>query len=205
MWEQKKKDADRAPKKPVKATSPPRRDGSEREDFNKLRLISKALVKTMFKEGWQFQMRIQGAPKDFDIYVKDMTFGPIEIETEPVKAGMQTLTFPSGTGPVGVAMTMRDHQDQRIYKWFEKWAGAMVNEDGTVNLPKDYLRKCERIALISEKVIDTWFMFPTRMGDINESVETPGFLEVPVSLLQFRSWGEKDIRSSGINYATLYS
>lgn len=162
------------------------------EDFNRLRLTVKQLVDTPFQLSWEFRLDIddENAPNDLDIYVKDITYGSIEIETETIKAGMQTLTFPSGTGPVGLSMTMRDNQDRRIYDWFAAWCGKMVNDDGTVNLPSEYIRKAERINLADDKVQDTWFMFPTKMGDTTESVDSPGFLEFPISFIQFRSWGE---------------
>jgi hypothetical protein len=162
------------------------------EDFNQLRLLTKQLVHTPFQEGWQFRLDIddENAPSDLDIYVKDITFGPIEIETEAIKAGMQTLTFPTGTVPVGLSMTMRDNQDRRIYDWFTAWSKAMVNDDGTVNLPSEYVRKAERINLATDEIQDTWFVFPTKLGDITESVDSEGFLEFPISFIQFRSWGE---------------
>ena len=165
------------------------------EDFNQLRLITKQLVHTPFQEGWQFRLDIidDSVPKDMDIYVKDITFGPIEIETETIKAGMQTLTFPSGTGPVGLSMTMRDNQDRRIYDWFTAWSMAMVNDDGTVNLPYGkggYVKEVERVNLLDDLVQDRWFMFPTKLGDITESVDSEGHLEFPISFIQFRSWGE---------------
>lgn len=163
-----------------------------REDFNQLRLKTRQLVRTPFQEGWQFRLDIDddNAPKDLDIYVKDITFSPIEIETEAIKVGMQTLTFPSGTAPVGLSMTMRDNQDRRIYDWFTEWSNKVVNDDGTVNLPSDYVRKAERINLVDDRIQDTWFMFPTKLGDITESVDSQGFLEFPISFIQFRSWGE---------------
>jgi hypothetical protein len=165
------------------------------EDFNKLRLIAKQLVRTPFQEGWHFRLDIddENSPDDLDIYVKDITFSPIEIETESIKAGMQTLTYPTGTAPVGLSMTMRDNQDRRIYDWFTAWSKEMINDDGTVNLPygeAGYVRKAERINLANDEVQDTWFVFPTKLGDITESLDSEGFLEFPISFIQFRSWGE---------------
>jgi len=163
-----------------------------KEDFNQLRLMVKKLVHTPFQEGWQFRLDIddENSPDDLDIYIKDITFGPIEIETETVKAGVQTLTYPTGTAPVGLSMTMRDNQDRRIYDWFTAWCEKVVNDDGTVNLPFEYVRKAERINLVNDAIENTWFMFPTKLGDITEAVDSQGFLEFPISFIQFRSWGE---------------
>jgi len=162
------------------------------EDFNQLRLIAKQLVQTPFQEGWQFRLDIddENSPDDLDIYVKDITYGSIEIETEAVKAGIQTMTYPTGTAPVGLSMTMRDNQDRRVYDWFTKWCQKVVNKDGTVNLPGEYVRKVERVCLLTDDIQDTWLMFPTKLGDITEAVDSEGFLEFPVAFIQFRSWGE---------------
>lgn len=160
------------------------------EDFNQLKLLVKQLVKTPFQEGWQYRLDIEGAPDNFDIYTKEINFGPIEIETDHVKAGIQTLTYPVGTTPTNLSVTVRDHQDRRIYDWFTAWASKVINDDGTVNLPSQYKKKVERINLVDNKIKDTWFMYPTKLGDIAESVDSQGFLEFPLTFIQFRSWGE---------------
>lgn len=160
------------------------------EDFNQLKLMVKQLVRTPFQEGWQFRLDIDGAPKDFDIYVKEIGYSPIEIETETVKAGMQTLTYPAGTAPVTLSMTIRDNQDRRIYDWFTAWAKKVVNNDGTVNLPSQYCKKVKRINLVNDLIKDTWLMYPIKAGDITESTDSQGFLEFPLTYVQFRSLGE---------------
>jgi hypothetical protein len=148
------------------------------------------LVKTPFQQSWQFRVEIEGFTGDIDIYVKDISYGPIEIETEAEKAGMHTLTYPSGTAPVGISMTMRDNQDQRVYTFAKAWCKKIVNEDGTVNLPPDYTKNWKRYSIgadSSETLRDEWKVFLTQVGDITESKEEPGFLEFPVTLIQFKS------------------
>jgi len=163
------------------------------EDFNQLRLMVKELVRTPFQEGWQFRLVIddENAPEDLNIYIKDITYGSIEIETEEIKAGMQTLTYPSGTAPVSVSVTMRDNQDRRVYDWFKGWAYSTVNDDGTVNLPYEYCRKIYRVNLLDDLIQDTWYAFPTKLGDITEAIDAEGFLEFPVTFIQFRSREER--------------
>lgn len=158
------------------------------EDFNKLKLITRRLVKTDFQQSWQFRVEIEGfSPvKDFDIYIKDVSYGPIEIETEPEKVGMRVFTYPTGTAPVGISLTMRDHQNRAIYNFLADWAGKIVNPDGTVNLPPEYVKKWKRYSLFDEgeALTDEWKVFLTQLGDITESKDEPGFLEFPVTLIQ---------------------
>jgi hypothetical protein len=161
------------------------------EDFNKLRLIARSLVKTTFREPWQFRVEIDNYPhKDFDLYVREISYGPTEIETDQEKVGIQTLTYPSGTAPVTVSMTMRDHEDERVSKWFKTLTGKVVNPDGTVNLPIDYCVSFRRFSLLhnnSEVETDKWIVFPTQIGDVTESKDGEGLLEFPITFIQFRS------------------
>jgi len=177
------------------------------EDFNKLRMISKRLVNADFQQPWQWKVEIDGLPENllnvrngvstFDLLAKDITYSPIEFETEAIKAGSVTLTFPSGTQPVIITMTMRDLEDERLKKWFKGWAKGegkipgVANPDGTFNLPfghNGYLRELRRISLVDSEDIQKWMVFPQKLGEITESVESPGFLEFPISFIQFKSW-----------------
>lgn len=161
------------------------------EDFNKMRMTARSLVETTFREPWQFRVEMDGYPhKDFDLYVREISYGPKEIETEQEKVGIQTLTYPSGTVPVTVSMTMRDHEDMRVSKWLATLTGKVTNPDGTVNLPIDYCVSFRRFSLLhdnSEVETDKWMVYPTQLGDVTESTDGEGVLEFPVTFIQFRS------------------
>ena len=167
------------------------------EDFNKNKLLVRKLVHTKFQHNWQYRIEIEGQPTDFDIFVKDVSYGPVEIGTEATAAGFIQYTYPTSVEPVSVSMTMRDHEDERIYNWFSEWAGRVVNSDGTVNPPMHpeygYLRKWTRFQLLAgtkgytEKKSREWSVYPTQLGDITESRDEQGFLEFPVQFIQFRS------------------
>ena len=181
------------------------------EDFNGISLISRLrdtarnLVDTHFQHGFDWRIEIDGAPKDFELYAKDFTYCPIEVMTETMNVGIQQLTWPNSAGPVGVSMTMRDHEDRRIYNWFARLVAGeeirdaagnitgnrgMFNKDGTVNLPAEYVFDVRRYSRGKEEPTDVWRMYPTKIGDITESVDQQGFLEFPITFMQFRSWGE---------------
>lgn len=160
------------------------------EDFNKRKLTAKKLVHTPFRQGWQFRVEPEDAPDDFDIYVKDITYGPIEIETEQDKVGGVTMTWPVAAAPVTATLTVRDHEDRRVSKWFSGRVAKMANADGTFNLPSDYVLKVRRYSLLSddsEEETDEWKMIPTTLGEISESRDNSGHLEFPLVLIQFRS------------------
>ncbi len=164
------------------------------QDYNRLCLgIVKKAVRTPFKKKEMFRLELERQPDDMDIFVKDISFGPTELENEPVKAGGRVLTYPTGAAPVSLSVTVRDHEDERVARFFDEWAAEVSNSDGTFNLPygtSGYVRKVKRFSLFEEKpdlLTDEWEMYPVQRGDVAESVEEPGFLEFPLTFVQFRS------------------
>lgn len=157
-----------------------------------MRLVAKEAVHKEFRQSWQFKFEIPEAPADFDFYVKDVSYGPTEVQTDPEKIGVTTLTitWPTGSGPVELSMTMRDHEDGRIKKWFEGLVAKILFDDGTVGLPSDYCIDIQRFTVLqtgAEVLTDTWTMYPTQLGDVTESREDPGFCEFPITFVQFKS------------------
>lgn len=171
------------------------------EDFNQLKRISKRLVYAQFQHPWEFRLHISGLPvelaNNFDLLVKDISYGPVTIETETIKAGGVTLTFPAGSEPVTLTMTVRDFKsgvlngktvNRPFYHWVQDaWVPRVINKDGTFNLPSSYLRRVARVSLYDPDDAEVWYMFPQKLGDITESVDGEGFLEFPVTFIQFRS------------------
>jgi len=165
------------------------------EDFAAMRLIAKQAIKKEFRQSWQFRFEIPQAPDDFDFYVKDVSYGPIEVETEPEKIGPSalTITYPIASAPVQLSMTMRDHEDGRIHNWFAGLVSKVLLEDGTIALPPEYCLNVERYTVLQTGsgtggvLTDTWVMYPTQLGDVTESRDEPGFCEFPITFIQFRS------------------
>lgn len=161
------------------------------EDFNKLRILAHQFVQTNFKHPWQFKLKIDGAPEDLDFYVKDISYGPIQIENEPIKAGGVVMTYPSSKQPVSLSMTVRDNEDERVSKWFDEWADTVAFKDGTFGVPYDYVKNVKRFFVDAdgnEEERDTWAMYPVQRGDVTETREATGnFLEFAVTFIQFRS------------------
>jgi len=163
------------------------------EDFNKLRLINKQLVSTQFQNDWLFRLEIEGAPDDFDFYVKDISYNPREMGTDEEAVGAMTFTWPTSITPVKVTATMRDNEDGRIMLFMSTWFAKVVKPDGTVGLPyggNGYLKKVGvkwQKDDGSELGIGEWKMYPTSLGEHSHSRENCAFLEFPVSLIQFQT------------------
>lgn len=166
--------------------------------FDRQRSLVRRLVETRFQHAWAWRVEIEDQPQDFELYVKDMSYGPVELGTDQIKVGTNVLTYPNSVEPVSVSMTMRDNEDGRIYSWLNDWAGRVVNGDGTVNPPrhpqKGYLKRWKRYQVKmtndgrpEDVPSHEWLVYPTQMGDIAESYSEHGFLEFPITFMQFRS------------------
>ena len=155
-----------------------------------MRQLSKQLVHTKFAEPWQFRVEIEGAPGDWDLYCKEVVQTPIELETEQKRVGAHYLSYLNGAQPVGLSLTMRDHEDGLIYNWFNDWVAQVVFPNGTWGLPADYLRTCKifkRKHDGSEYLRQELRVQPLTLGELTETVElSGGLLEFPVTMVEFR-------------------
>ncbi|MGP9633789.1 hypothetical protein ACT3R7_12050 [Halomonas sp. AOP43-A1-21] len=155
-----------------------------------MRSISKQMVQTQFKEGWQFRVEIEGAPSDWDLYCKELSQTPVELEVKAKRVGAHYLSYYSGSQPIAVALTMRDNEDGRIFKWWQEWMDTVIYPDGTWGLPIEYLRTCkiyDRLRDGSESLRQELRVQPLTMGELTESVErSGGLLEFPLTLVEFR-------------------
>jgi len=181
-----------------------------------LKTVSDKLVRTKYKSNKAFRVEIDGAPLDLDYHVMDITHCVIEIETNPVAAGMKRLNYPEASQQVDVTLTIRDDDDETLRDWFVNWADLIDNGDGTSNPPSHYLKKVRRFKRVGSspttgffltetnyeemlakskkqsvapKIIETdeWDMYVSKVGDQTESLEESGHHTYPVTLTSFRS------------------
>lgn len=110
--------------------------------FDYLRQKVHQHVITEFQHGWQWICEFDApisAPVDFDVYCKEIEHGSFDIEYEDKRVGSQTLTTPTNKSAGDITLTIRDHVDTRCERFFKSLARLVVNSDGTVNLPVNYL------------------------------------------------------------------
>lgn len=163
------------------------------EDFAARRSVVRRMIETPFRHPFEFVLEIDGQPPNFDVYIKDLSYGPIEIETGQVKVGGITINVTEGTGLVTLSMTTRDDKKGTIRNWFAKWASAVYNSDGTWNLPVKYLREARKYELDKSRrgrLAETWKLMPTQLGDIEETTDGGASLfTFPLTMMQYRSLG----------------
>ena len=165
--------------------------GAEKEDFNQLRQTVRKLVRTDFQPEWLFRLDVSGAPSDFDLYVKDITYSHFDIQTDDEQIGSATMSWPTAEQALQISMTVRDNVDQRVASFLRAWAHQVVHTDGTVGLPygvDGYVRNV-RVYTQSpsgtERLVCSREMYPIQCGEITQSRENAAWMEIPVTFTQF--------------------
>ncbi len=164
-------------------------------NMERLSRIADQLSRTPFQAGWQWYVEIEGQgitqPNGLQLYLKEISYEPITIETKEINIGSTKLTYPESAAPVDVTMMCRDHIDQRIYNWAKLQALKVVHPDGTVGIPSEFLLDWRRYSLSEESenmvLTEDIPVFITGVGEISESREDAKFLEFPITYKQFRS------------------
>lgn len=155
-----------------------------------MKSFSKRMVKTKWHESWMFRVEAEGAPADWDLFCKEITQTPIELEANTRKLGSQYLSYLNGRQAVSLTLTMRDNEDGDVYNWFNDWVGKVAFSDGTWGLPSEYLKTFKifrRKSDTSEVLRQELRVQPMVLGELTESVERSGsLLEFPITVIEFR-------------------
>ena len=165
--------------------------GGETEDFNKLRLLTKPLVKTDFQKDWLFRLAIDGEPSEFDLFVKDISYGVFETATDEEQYGSASIAWPTANQTMKITMTVRDHIDGRVQAFLKAWNGKVVHSDGTVGLPygpDGYVRNVKIYNLTEaggESLTCSYEMYPIQCGEVARSREKGEFMEFTATFVQF--------------------
>lgn len=161
---------------------------SQPEDFNQLRNINKKLVRTEFVQEWNFRLEIEGQPDEFDLYVKDVSYGGFEIGNDEEHYGSATYSWPNIAQPTRVSFTARDNYDLRISSFLHSWKDQIIKNNGTVGLPfgvDGYVRKFRVYHVKSsgmEVPLYNYLGYPLQYGDATRSHENGQFMEMPVTM-----------------------
>ena len=160
----------------------------------------RTLYRTEFQESRNFDIEIDGAPDDLSLYVVDISYGPVEFESEEGKTGMKKSNSLVAVEPVTITITVRDKMENgrfKLRKWFEEWAAMVFNRDGTFNLPRpgaadSYVKKYRRFTVSDESdsriQTEEYDVLPQKLGEITESRAEGKHLEYPFTIIQYESF-----------------
>ena len=168
--------------------------------YQQAKQSARQFMSTPFIQGWQWCIEADNAPFDFDIYVKDVDFGAGSVDADVFQIGSGSIALPTFSSAGEVNLTVRDHSDLRICKWFDRQIAKVRNNDGTINLPSDYVFNL-KVYTISEfgtkTLLSSMQVFAIKKGNFALSREGANtFLSVPLTFQKFSTIGSKQLTSS---------
>lgn len=157
----------------------------------------KNFMEKPWQQGWQWAIEIDApdAPADFDIYVKDIDYGEGSIDADTFQVGSGHIALPTAASASEITMTVRDDQKKTISDWFDGRLAKVKNQDGTLNIPIDYIFKIKIFDLDDDgnkTFRKAYQVFPTKKGNINNSREAANSIRsFPLIFQKFMSVGNK--------------
>jgi hypothetical protein len=77
----------------------------------------------------------------FNMFVTGVDYSPISTSGEKYQIGAGSMDSVRGREPVEMRITTLDDKKGTVKSWFEYKVSQMINDDGTVGVPADYLVK----------------------------------------------------------------
>jgi hypothetical protein len=160
-----------------------------------LKGLAHKLVHTKFQMGWQWVLEFSGTgvnpPADFEIYAKSIEHGGATIEYDEKQIGANTVNSPTHKTAGTITLIIRDNEDGRCENFFAAMVKRVINEDGTVNLPAEYLVDMRMFRLMdddSKVLYREWKVSIAEYGGFTRSNEEVGqFVTYPVIFKKYQS------------------
>lgn len=162
------------------------------EEMNRGKALIRKMMMIRFAQGWQWCVEADGMPPDFDLFVKDITYGAGTVETEPRQIGAGEYNKPTHRSAGSITMTVRDDERMIVARWFDRQKAKITNRNGTINLPGHYLFTI-RVYQLSQhgKVLDgEWAVMATQRGECTRSRDQSGeFYSYTLTFTKYSSYG----------------
>ncbi len=158
---------------------------------------AKQFMQKPWMQGWMWAIEVDAidAPQDLDLYVKDVNFGAGSIDVDTFKVGSGYIAIPTASGASEITLTVRDDQSLTMDRWLDARLAKVKNQDGTINLPIQYVFKMRVYALNDDgkrTLYQTFQVFPTKKGDVTLSREGGNTIHsFPVIFQKFSTVGNK--------------
>ncbi|MDV1094956.1 phage tail protein (plasmid) [Raoultella ornithinolytica] len=154
--------------------------------------IIAAAMRIRYAQGWQWTVEVDGL-SGFDMFVKDITYGRGNIETENKTIGSVEFSKPTHVTAGPITMTVRDTEDGKVMSWFEGRKARVTNRDGTLNLPSSYLMKIRLYRVMQDggkSLEEEMTVFPTLLGEVTRSRDqVTEFLSFPITFQRYTTAG----------------
>lgn len=116
--------------------------------------LQKKRVKQSINKNWRmdhlFRVEIEGQPEELILYVKDVAYGKGTIDSKSMEVGTGEFNLPSKKNAGSVTVTFYDDEAGTISAFITSLQKKIFNEDGTINLPVDYLFKIKIFRILQD-------------------------------------------------------
>ncbi|MEB7891890.1 phage tail protein [Hafnia alvei] len=169
--------------------------------------IVKAGLRIRYAQGWQWAIEVDGQ-RNFNMFVKDITYSSITIETEAKQIGAVVFNKPTHREAGTITATVRDSESGEIADWFDERASRVINPDGTVNLSTQYALgiRIYRVMQDGGIALESEFeVFPTSRGETTRARDqVTEFLSYPLTFVKVSSVesGLSSLASSALGKVT---
>ena len=136
-------------------------------ELSNAKAISQMAMRIRYAQGWQWNIEIDGF-SGLDMYVKDITYGFGNIETETTLIGSVEYNKPTHATAGTLTVTVRDNENRDVRRWFLERKARVTNTDGTLNLPMQYMMTARIYSVSQEgekKLLESVQVFPTQFGE----------------------------------------
>lgn len=159
------------------------------------RTIVKKRMQTKYRYDCMYRVEIDDQPSDLDLFTKEVSYGKGTIETKTLEVRTGEFNIPNKRTAGSVTVIFEDDDYGKVSKFITKLQKLIFNDDGTQNLPIDYLKKLRiyRLKDNGEEWLDCeWDVYVEENSDYsgnNESVSEHGTFSV--TFKKFKSIGGK--------------
>lgn len=96
-------------------------------------------AQTAFRKDYLFRAELPDPPQGLDLFVKEISYGMGTIESRKIPVANGEFSYPDKRTAGSVTAIFLDNENGDISKFIQSLQKKIFNEDGTANLPIDYL------------------------------------------------------------------
>jgi hypothetical protein len=139
------------------------------------RAIVLARMQVNYQVDSMYEVEIEGQPSNMNLFSREVSYGKGTIESETINVRTGDVNIPNKRTAGDVTVVFNDDEDGTISTFIESLQNKIFNDDGTSNLPIDYLFKLKvyRLRQDGTKRLDReWDVYVEDNNDYSGSVES---------------------------------
>lgn len=162
--------------------------------FDAQKKIIKSRMKTNMQVDALFRLELDGQPDSLDLFTKEVSYGKGTIESESLAVSIGSFNIPDRKPAGSVTVVFNDDETGTASDFISSLQKKIFNDDGTQNLPVDYLvgMRIYRILSDGSERLDTeWRVYVEENNDYSGNTESVSELGTfSVTFKKFQSIGK---------------